>query len=144
MIKKELRIHVIGLTVFVIAIQLMLVGSVFSQDKTPRDAADQPVVKKIRSSVDPDNVKTESMNLQIIAKTKDYHILTRHFNFIVSNDTKVVAANGKQLSLDELKVPCMATIHFEPGKADHRTAWRIIVLKTAKGATAGWSEPIPQ
>ena len=144
MILEESRKHFMKAAAFVLAFQLLLVGSVFSQPAEPQAGQEPPAEVRTRSRIDPEKVRTESMTLRIIAKNQDNTILTRHFRFMVTADTKIVGTDGTLLSLEQLKLPCSATIHYEPGKLDNRTAWQIIVRKQAKNASAAWSPPPPR
>jgi hypothetical protein len=99
---------------------------------------------KIRRPPDPDTVQTKSVSLKIIGKTPEF-IRTENMDFVVIDSTQVVDIQGRQLSLEELPVPCLATIQYEAySKSNSTYVWRIIYKGALQGATKAWSPPRPK
>ena len=125
---------VIGILALALVCQMILLGSVVAQEG---------VGKYGRPIPGPDDVRTESINLNIIGKTPQM-IRTKYMNFLVKESTEVVDRKGNRMELAEMPVPCKAKLQYEPGKVNNRIVWRIVYKRPLSGAKTAWSAPIPE
>jgi hypothetical protein len=79
---------------------------------------------------------TETRALQsIVASGAIYNII---------KETAVYIGDKEQITMDNLPVPCKATITYQPLRNNARNAIRIDILKIYPGASIHWTPPAPE
>ena len=131
-ISKRWLNRLTGILIVVLACQMILLGAAVAQGDSE---------KRRRPTANPDDVRTQSINLRIIGKTPEM-VQTRYMNFLVTEVTEVVDSKGRSMDLAEMPVPCTATLQYEPGRLNNPYVWRIVYMGPLSGAKTAWSAPI--
>jgi hypothetical protein len=77
-------------------------------------------------------------------KARDRIFASKQF-YRVTRETEVFDAEGKQLSLQALPVPCRAKVRYVPARAGQMPeALRIVITEVLQGATTAWKMPAPE
>lgn len=73
-----------------------------------------------------------------------YAVFTREQRLSWTEDTRLYAPNGQDMSIDELPVPCEAEIEYLPLPQGSANAVLVKVKKIGPGAKRDWAKPLPE
>lgn len=101
----------------------------------------------IGSALDPreevTNPSEKSVIVTIERKTKR-KVFANQKPFSITGSTKFFAKSGREITFQELLVPCEAEIYYGPGVRGVPDALRIMTRKVLWGARSAFPEPLPE
>lgn len=101
----------------------------------------------IGSALDPreevTNPSEKSVIVTIERKTKR-KVFANQKPFSITGSTKFFAKSGREITFQELLVPCEAEIYYGPGVRGVPEALKIMIRKILPGARTAFPRPLPE
>ena len=71
-------------------------------------------------------------------------ILTSEQRFLITEQTKILDSNGKEMTIRDLPVPCKAKILYQPLTNNDPNVLKIIISQVLPGASTAWPSPVSE
>ena len=71
-------------------------------------------------------------------------ILTSEQRFLITEQTKILDSNGKEMTIRDLPVPCKAKILYQPLTNNDPNVLKIIISQVLPRASTAWPSPVSE
>ncbi len=128
--------HLLAVCLVIVLVILCYPVAGFSQEVQPSETTtiERKILVNMVSS-EPGEKEQTRRSMTLLTPLGPYYII---------DETKVLDAAGKEITMDALPVPCEAEITYQPLKRYGKNALQIAVKSLLPKASQKWSDPLPQ